>query len=212
MPLPALTIDRLIQKMLDAVEQINNYQCLTEGYSSRGEKEGWRTTEYKYNKNPEMVAGKIIKNKSNYKSRSMPGSRYLLKDGKIEARLTGLLSLIPFKTRADDKLAMWHRGERLDQSHIVHFAKQAAADHKNGLLTLAPASQTEGKEMHVLHRGDIDPRSNFGITSRTIHIDPHTFYVVKLENFESGNPKPVSSWTIKDIRTNTNLKQSDFKL
>ena len=154
--------------------------------------------------------GEVQKNKSNYRSRSMPGSKYLLSNGRVKARLTGLLSLIPFEARADDKLAIWHRGERLDHSHIVFFMKQAGRDLAAGTLDLAGAAVCEGKEMYVLETKGIDPKKNFGIDSQKMWIDPDTFYTRKVERYDQG--KAVSSWTIKQIKVNVGLKKSDFKI
>lgn len=212
MAIPELTAEQIVGKMLEAVDKLKDYTCVTEGYSSAHGKEGWRSSRYKFLKEPEMVWSTVEKNKSNYKSRSMPGSKYLLKDGKVEAKLTGLLSLIPLKVRADDKLARWHRGERLDQSHVVFIAKQLARDIKAGNVSLAGTTTFEGKEMYVIETTGIDPSKNSGISSQKIAVDPDTFICMKIEKFEKGNSKAVSSWEIKEFKLNTGLSKNDFRM
>jgi hypothetical protein len=207
-----MTLEELLAQVKRKAGLVQDYTCIAEGFSSSGEKEGHRTTEYRFKRDPEMVYGKVVGNRSNYRSRSAPGSKFALRGGKLEARLGGILGFIKMSARPDDKIARWLRGERVDQSHIVFVIDALDKAAKAGRVTLEESEMVDGRLAYVLKTTGIDPKANCGVSEERVWLDQVTLLPLKIAKFEAGKAKAVSSWTIRNMKVNVGLTKKDFQI
>lgn len=201
-------IKELAQKILDKVATIQDYSCEVEGYEEADGKHQHRKMKNIYLSEPELMLVETLASHGNYKSRAQPGSKILLKKGKVHVKMTGLLSLVPIVISPEDPKAVDKRGNKITETTMVALMRATGEKLKNGQATYEGTEDKNGVSCHKITY----PIRKKKPGHQTVYLAQDTLNPVYYAEFEEGVENPMGYWTVLNLKVNSGLDKKHFQV
>lgn len=201
-------IQELAQKILDKAQLVQDYSCEVDGYEEAEGKHQFRKMKNIYLRDPELMLVETLSSNGNYKSRAQPGSKILLKRGKVHVKMTGLLSLLPIVISPDDPKAVDKRGNKISETAMVALMEATGQKLKDGVATYDGVEEKNSVSCHKITY----PIKKKKPGHQTVYLAESNLDPVYYAEFEEGVEKPMGYWSVLNLKINSGLDKKHFQV
>jgi len=194
---PPLSIDEIIEKVVDSYAKVENFQCLLDKFERLGEKRDLRTYKYFFMK-PRLIRMDIIKGKNR-------GAIAIYRNGLVKARKGGLLRPFRLTCEPTHKTVISLRGGTVLDSDWQNIIDKLLGYQKSKKLKIAGIRPYNGRAAYLI---EVEGISEDGITKRKLFIDTATYLPLGTETYEGK--VLVNSMMYSNIVVNGDMSKSIF--
>jgi outer membrane lipoprotein-sorting protein len=200
-----INTDELFQHIQAKWAALQDYTCVLETYSKKGEKEQTSTIEQKFLK-PKWIRMQITEGDGK-------GSIgvYNPFTKKVRGCKTGILKIVVLTLEITDSRVSSIRGHRIDQGDFLTMLERLEDYHTSGEITSIERTTYNEKPAYLFKAEVTDTSKLWGAQKESIWLSEDNLLPLRSEQ-RLGDNTLVHSSTYRDIKIDTGLTEEDFKL
>ncbi len=191
-----------LKRMNDRFGALSDYRCSFESFAT----DGWHTQRWTYRyffKKPNLIRMEIV-------SGDNKGAILIVRDGKVRAKPTGLLSILTLTLKPDDPKVIDVRKNRPDQTSWGYYLDQHLLTLDQAIVLSSGQDTLDGRPVLVYEIGSREPVRTQGIAREKLWVAVPDDLPVRYEMFDAAG-RLVLMAHFKDILLDQNLPDSLFK-